>query len=157
MKEFKLFTYNKDLLPEGEYQSHNAGIDLRADIDAPVTLINTPTLIPTGVKAVIPEGYVLLLYQRSSLIKRNTSLSNCVGVIDSSYRGEIKVALTYQGHRGYEKAVIVPNERIAQLVLTKHYTPQMSVSELSKDEWSNVAETYSSDRGDGGFGSTGKD
>ena len=129
----------------------SAGLDLRACIDAPVYLPGTDTglpnsaMVPTGIAIQLPGSeYVALVYARSGLaVKHGVTLSNCVGVIDSNYRGEIKVGLVNLSGKAY---TIEPGERIAQLVIT----PVTQANIQLVDELDNT------DRGAGGFGSTGK-
>ena len=101
--------------------------------------------IPTGIAIALPgPEYVALVYARSGLgIKHGIALSNGVGVIDSDYRGEIQVGLTNLSDKPY---TIHPGDRIAQLVVTPVVLPQL--------EW--VEELDDTDRGTGGFGSTGQ-
>ena len=124
----------------------SAGLDLCACIDAPLTLEGGQTaLIPTGIAIEIPSpAYGAFVFPRSGLsIKHGIGLLNSVGVIDSDYRGEIKVGVINQIAEPY---TIQPNERIAQLVLIPVSTmPVEEVTELSDTE-----------RGKGGYGSTGK-
>lgn len=128
----------------------SAGMDLRACIDAPLYLPGTAAgipnsaLVPTGIAAAIPEGYVGLIFARSGLaVKHGVTLSNCVGVIDSDYRGEIKVGLVNLSGKAY---TIEPGERIAQMALMPVTQARITVAEELDD----------TDRGAGGFGSTGK-
>lgn len=96
----------------------------------------------TGIQVEVPEGYVMLLFSRSGHgFKNSVRLSNCVGVIDSDYRGEIKVALHSEGE-GY---MVQPFERICQGI----------VIPVPKVEFVEVFALSETDRGDGGFGSTG--
>ena len=97
----------------------------------------------TDLAVEIPEGYVGLLFRRSSIAKKNLTMCNAVGVIDSDYRGEIKVALHNDGE---VSRVVTPAEKIAQLVVV----PFLSVS------FNEVSELSDTVRGEGGFGSTGK-
>lgn len=122
-----------------------AGADLYACIDATVAIApGESEWIPTGVSMELPEGYVGLIYARSSLgAKRGLAPANKVGVIDSDYRGEIKVVL--HNHSKCEQ-VIEPNERIAQLVITPVITPGFQVVDTLEE----------TERADKGFGSTGK-
>ena len=100
-------------------------------------------LVPTGVAMEIPEGFVGLVFARSSLAtKKGLAPANKVGVIDSDYRGEIMVAL--HNHSG-ESAQVRPGERIAQIVIVPHLTAQFEIAD----------ELSSTERGAGGFGSTG--
>ena len=122
-----------------------AGADLYACLDAPVTIDAGETLlIPTGLALEVPKGYAGLIYARSSLgTKRGLAPANKVGVIDSDYRGEIGVVLH---NHGKVAQTIQPGERIAQLLITPVLTPAFE----------EVAELTETQRGAGGFGSTGK-
>ena len=122
-----------------------AGADLYACLDTAVEIAPGKTaFIPTGLAMEIPVGYAGLAYARSGLAcKQDLAPANKVGVIDSDYRGEFMIALH---NHGREVRVITHGERIAQLVITPVFTPGFTeVSELSDTE-----------RGAGGFGSTGK-
>lgn len=124
----------------------SAGLDLRACIDAPVTVEPGQRLsIPTGFAIALPDpGWVALIYARSGLaVKHGIALANCVGVVDSDYRGEIVVALQSCAGEAY---TIQPGERIAQMVITPVAQAEIDV----------VDELDDTDRGAGGFGSTGK-
>lgn len=122
-----------------------AAADLYACLDAAVTIGPGETVfIPTGLSMEIPAGCAGLIYARSSLgAKRGLAPANKVGVIDSDYRGEIKVVLL--NHSGSEQ-VVVPGERIAQMIITPVLTPA----------YEEVEELTDTNRGTGGFGSTGK-
>lgn len=123
----------------------SAGLDLCACIDAPITLQGGETaLVPTGLAIELPSAdYGAFIFARSGLaIKHGIGLLNAVGVIDSDYRGEIKVGLINQINEAY---TIEPGERIAQMVI-------MPVSMMPVEEVDALGET---DRGAGGFGSTG--
>ena len=122
----------------------SAGADLYACLDGPVCLSASATvMIPTGIAMAIPEGYVGLICARSGLATRQgVAPANKVGVIDSDYRGELMVAL--YNHSNAD-AMIEPGQRIAQLLIC----PVMNVRFTECDE---LDET---DRGGGGFGSTG--
>ena len=101
-------------------------------------------MIGTGIAMEIPEGYVGLVYARSGLAcKEGLAPANKVGVIDSDYRGEIKVALYNQSG---QKKLVKNGERIAQIVIAPFLAP----------EFAEVSELDETDRGEGGFGSTGK-
>ena len=103
-----------------------------------------PILVPTGIKAYMPEDEVLILANRSSnTFKRNLSLPNGIGVIDSDYRGEILVGLQNSGDADY---VIQPADRIAQLMVVPVVQAQVKM----------VDQLDETQRGAGGFGSTGK-
>lgn len=121
-----------------------AGADLYACLEQPVTVAPGETQwIPTGIALEVPKGYAGLIYARSGLAcKQGLAPANKVGVIDSDYRGEIVVVLHNHGH---QPRTVEPGERIAQLVITPVLTP---VYEEAK-------ELSSSNRGAGGFGSTG--
>lgn len=122
-----------------------AGMDLTAALDEPVELLpGQRLLVPTGIAIGLPGPHlVALVFARSGLAsKHGIQLANGVGVIDSDYRGEIKVALQ---NNGAEPFVIRDGDRIAQLVVM----PVVAV------EWKEVKELQPSERGAGGFGSTG--
>lgn len=123
-----------------------AAMDLCACVDEPVTLVaGERTLIPTGIAIALPDpAYVALVFARSGLgIKKGVCLSNGVGVIDSDYRGEIGVGLVNLSGESY---TIRPGDRIAQLMVVPVVQPTLSfVDELDETE-----------RGRGGFGSTGR-
>lgn len=121
-----------------------AGADLYACIDCEERFAPGQTkLIPTGLAMEIPVGYAGLIYARSGLAtKKGLAPANKVGVVDADYRGEIMVAL--HNHSEVE-AVIEPNERIAQLVITPYLTALF-------EETNSLNDTV---RGEGGFGSTG--
>lgn len=123
----------------------SAGLDLRADIKDNIVLNHGDTaVVPTGIAIEIPKGYVAYIFARSGLsIKHGITLLNAVGVIDSDYRGELKVGVINLKQEAYE---IKNGERIAQLVV-------MPVSLMPVQE---VLELSDTERGEGGFGSTGK-
>ena len=123
-----------------------AAADLCTVLDEPLTLAPMQrTLVPTGLAIELPDaGCVALVYARSGLsIKHGLCMANGVGVVDSDYRGELKVGVINQKRESY---TIMPGERIAQLVI-------MPVSCMPVCEVSELSDT---DRGEGGFGSTGK-
>ena len=123
-----------------------ACMDLCACIDAPVTLeAGARALIPTGIAIALPSAdYVALVFARSGLgIKQGVCLSNGVGVIDSDYRGEIGVGLVNLGQSAYTGQ---PGDRIAQLMVTPVVQPTVV----------QVSALDDTDRGAGGFGSTGR-
>lgn len=123
----------------------SAGYDLCACVDGVVTLpARERVLIPTGIAAAIPEGYVGLLFGRSGLgIKHGVTMANGVGVIDSDYRGQIHAALVNQSDISYN---ISNGDRIAQLLIM----PVAPVTFMLADSLDGT------DRGENGFGSTGK-
>lgn len=104
-------------------------------------------IFDTGLQMEIPKGYVLKVYSRSGHgFKNNVRLSNCVGIIDSDYRGELKVSLIADFNYGAEPLVIKHGDRIAQAMLVK----------TTKVEFEVVDKLGSTKRGKGGFGSTNK-
>lgn len=128
------------------YGSANAaGADIYACLDAPLTIAPHETvMVHTGLAMEIPEGYAGLIYARSGLAcKRNLAPANKVGVVDSDYRGEFMIALH---NHGTAPQTIEPKERIAQLVITPYIVGQFEV----------VDELDTTERGAGGFGSTGR-
>lgn len=105
-----------------------------------------PVIINTGLKVVLPEEYTLLIFSRSGHgFKDNVRLGNCVGVIDSDYRGEIKIKLTMDFPSWQQTMEINPGDRIAQGLVV--YTPKV--------EFNIIRNLPESKRGDGGLGSTG--
>ena len=123
----------------------SAGLDLRANIDESITINPLErTIIPTGLFIELPSGFEAQVRPRSGLaLKYGITVLNTPGTIDADYRGEIKVILV---NLSAEPFTINDSERIAQMVITKHEVASLiEVNELSE-----------SDRGDGGFGSTGK-
>ena len=123
----------------------SAGVDVRAFISSPITLKPLERkLIPTGLKLEIPLGYEIQIRPRSGLAYKNgITVLNSPGTIDSDYRGEIGVLLVNLSNEPFE---ILSGERIAQMVLAKHELPHFT-------EQNSLAR---SERGVGGFGSTGK-
>ena len=124
----------------------SAGMDLRACIDEPLTIQPMERVkVPAGFAISLPgPEYVALIFARSGLgIKSGITLPNCVGVIDSDYRGEIIVALTNLSKEPY---TIQPGDRVAQLVIMPVTQADISV----------VDELDDTERGAGGFGSTGR-
>ena len=122
-----------------------AGADLYACLEAPVTIGPGETqFIPTGIALEVPQGCAGLVYARSGLAcKRGLAPANKVGVIDSDYRGEIRVGLVNQSALPY---TVQPGDRVAQLVVTPVALPELERVETLDD----------TDRGTGGFGSTGQ-
>lgn len=125
--------------------SGSAGMDIRAFIPEDVTLTSLERkLIPTGLFLELPEGYEAQLRPRSGLaFKHGISLPNSPATIDSDYRGELKVALV---NLSKEDFVIKSGDRIAQMIIAKH----------ERAEWIQVEQINETQRGEGGFGSTGK-
>ncbi|AKM29805.1 deoxyuridine 5'-triphosphate nucleotidohydrolase [Pandoraea faecigallinarum] len=124
----------------------SAGLDLRACLDAPMTIAPGQTvLVPTGLAIHLADaGYAALILPRSGLgHKHGIVLGNLVGLIDSDYQGQLMVSTW---NRGNEPFVLNPFERLAQLVIVP----------VVQAEFNIVDEFPESDRGEGGFGSTGK-
>ena len=124
----------------------SAAMDLHACVDAPVTIpAGQRAVIPTGIAIALPSAdYVALVFARSGLgIKHGVAPANCVGVIDSDYRGEVLVGLQISGGADYP---VQPGDRIAQLMITPVVQAQVEL----------VEELDDTQRGAGGFGSTGK-
>lgn len=140
----KKLDHAKDL-PLPNYESVSAaGMDLRAAVSEPVTLKpGERTMIPTGLQMAIPEGFEAQIRPRSGLaIKNGITMLNTPGTIDADYRGEVKVIAI---NLGEEEFVVTHGDRIAQMVIAPvTQFPVVEVDEL------NVTE-----RGEGGFGSTG--
>ncbi len=122
-----------------------AGYDLFADLTETCVLEPHEThMIGTGIAVAIPEGYFGGIFARSGLsAKEGLRPANCTGVVDADYRGEIKVALHNDSE---ERRVVQPGQKIAQMVVM----PFLSV------EFEEVTELDETERGKGGFGSTGK-
>lgn len=124
----------------------SAGMDLHAWLEQPLTVAPGERVrIPTGIAIGLPSAdTVALIFARSGLaVKHGLTLSNCVGVIDSDYTGEIQVGLINQSDTAY---TVQPNERIAQMVVMPVLLPTIV-------ETDTLEETA---RGAGGFGSTGR-
>lgn len=142
--EVKIVNRSKYSTPE--YATEQAaGVDLRASIEEPITLSSLErAMVPTGIFIELPEGYEAQVRPRSGLAaKHGISIVNAPGTIDADYRGEIKVILV---NLSKEDFTINPGERIAQMVIARY----------EKVEWREVDELSESERGAGGFGSTGK-
>lgn len=124
----------------------SSGMDIRAFIAEPMVLQPLARdLVPTGLFVEIPLGYEIQIRPRSGLaIKQGITCLNTPGTIDADYRGEIKVILI---NLSAEPQTIMPGDRIAQMILQK----------VELIQWVQVNELGSSERGTGGFGSTGKE
>ena len=122
----------------------SAGADLYACLDEPLTVAPGQTVwVPTGLAMELPAGYAGLVYARSGMAcKKGVAPANKVGVIDSDYRGEIIVALH---NHSQNPVTIEPKDRIAQIVLAPYITA----------DFNEVEELDDTERGAGGFGSTG--
>jgi dUTP pyrophosphatase len=123
----------------------SAGMDLRASMEQSITLAPLErALVPTGLFVELPEGYEMQIRPRSGLAaKHGITVLNSPGTIDADYRGEIKVILVNLSNNPFE---IVPGERIAQAVVAQH----------AHIEWEEVERLGDTERGAGGFGSTGR-
>jgi len=123
----------------------SAGMDICADISTAITIKSGETaLIPTGIAIALPDGYECQVRSRSGLAAKNgIFVINAPGTIDSDYRGEIKIILANFGKEDFN---IEKGMRIAQLVITKY----------EKAVWQEVDSLDNTNRGAGGFGSTGQ-
>ena len=123
----------------------SAGMDLKANITEPITLGPLErTMVPTGLFIALPDGTEAQVRPRSGLAaKHGISVLNAPGTIDADYRGEVKVILVNLSN---EPFIINPGERIAQMVVARY----------EKIDWDEVESLDETDRGTGGFGSTGK-
>lgn len=122
----------------------SAGMDLRANIDSPVTLRPMERrLIPTGLRIALPQGYEAQVRPRSGLaLKHGITVLNTPGTIDADYRGEVMVLLVNFSGTDF---VVNDGERIAQMVIARHETAAFE----------EVAELDETERGEGGYGHTG--
>ena len=141
--KIKIVNKSKHQLPSYE-TINSAGMDLRANIDEPVTLKPLQrSLLPTGLFIELPAGYEAQVRPRSGLaFKKGVTVLNTPGTIDADYRGEIKVILI---NLSDEDFIVNDGERIAQMIISAH----------EKAEWIEVDELLESERGAGGFGHTG--
>ena len=133
-------------LPLPAYMSPGAaGVDLTADLEHDVTIVpGARALVPTGLALALPPGYEGQVRPRSGLAHRTgLTVLNAPGTIDSDYRGEIQVLLVNLGH---DATTVRPGDRIAQLV----------VAPVTRIEWTEDDALATTDRGAGGFGSTGR-
>ena len=136
---------NKGNQPLPKYQTvQSAGMDLRANIDAPVILKPLDRkLIPTGLHISLPEGYEAQIRPRSGLaIKNGITIINTPGTIDPDYRGDVGVILVNISNEDF---VVKPGDRIAQMVINKFEQAKFEV----------VEELDETERGEGGYGHTG--
>lgn len=142
--EVKVVNKSNHRLPE--YATiGSAGMDIKANVSEPLVLKPLRReLIPTGLYMQIPTGYEVQIRPRSGLAcKYGITVANAPGTIDSDYRGEVKVCLINLSDTPF---VVNPGERIAQAVLNK----------VEKIEWNEVVKLDETERGEGGFGHTGK-
>lgn len=143
MVQIKVVNKGKQPLPK--YQtSQSAGMDLRANIDAPVLIKPLDRkLIPTGLHIALPEGYEAQIRPRSGLtIKKGITIINTPGTIDPDYTGDVGVILVNISNEDF---VVQPGDRIAQMVINKFEQAKFEV----------VEELDETERGEGGFGHTG--
>ena len=142
--KIRIINKSKHVLPTYATKAA-AGLDLRANLDSPITLKSLErTLVPTGLFMELPVGFEAQVRPRSGLAAKNgLTVLNSPGTIDADYRGEIKVILVNLSNDDF---VINDGERVAQLVIAKH----------EQAEWVEVQELIETERGAGGFGSTGK-
>lgn len=141
--QVKIVNKSKHALPEYA-TALSAGMDLRANIDEPVTLKPLQrSLIPTGIYIQLPEGYEAQIRPRSGLaVKNGISIVNSPGTVDADYRGEIRVILVNLSNEDF---TINDGERICQMVIAQH----------ARVEWQQVNDLDETQRGAGGFGHTG--
>ena len=140
----KIINKSQHSLPE--YATpYSAGVDLRANIENPITLKPLErTMVPTGLYLELPKGYEAQIRPRSGLAaKHGLTVLNSPGTIDADYRGEIRVILVNLSNDNF---VINNGERICQMVIAQH-------AQVVWEEVDSISET---ERGDGGFGHTGK-
>ena len=136
---------NKSKHPTPSYETkQSAGMDLRANLDEPIVLKPLQrAIVKTGLFMALPTGYEAQVRPRSGMAaKKGITVLNAPGTIDADYRGEIGVILVNLSNEDFE---VKDGERIAQLVIAKH----------EQIEWVQVSELNETDRGTGGFGSTG--
>jgi len=136
---------NKSNHPLPAYETiHAAGMDLRASLEEPVVLRPLErSMIPTGLFIEIPAGYEAQIRPRSGLAaKKGITVMNSPGTIDADYRGEIKVILVNLSNENF---IVENGERIAQMIVASH----------ARVEWTDTVELVETERGSGGFGSTG--
>lgn len=141
----KVKVINKSSYDLPQYATeHSAGLDLKANVDKLIVLKPLErVMVPTGIFIELPDGYEAQIRPRSGLAaKQGVSLVNTPGTIDPDYRGEIKVILVNLSN---DIVTLNPGERIAQMI----------VARFERIEWEPVHHLSDSDRGEGGFGSTG--
>lgn len=142
----KVKILNKSAYPAPAYATElSAGMDLKADIQEPMILAPLKrAMIPTGLSIALPAGFEAQVRPRSGLAaKYGITVLNTPGTIDADYRGEIKVILVNLSDEAF---TINPGERIAQMVIARH----------EHVEWEEVEALDETSRGEGGFGSTGR-
>lgn len=142
----KVKIVNRSAWPAPAYATiHSAGMDLKANIEEPVTIAPLQrVMVPTGLSIALPEGTEAQIRPRSGLAaKHGVTVLNSPGTIDADYRGEIKVILVNLSDTPF---IVNPGERIAQMVIARY----------EHVEWDEVETLDGTDRGEGGFGSTGR-
>lgn len=142
----KVQIVNKSRHELPEYATgQSAGMDLRANIDTPITLKPLQRcLVPTGLYIALPDGYEAQVRPRSGLaLKHGVTVLNSPGTIDADYRGEIRVIMV---NLSSEDFVVNDGDRIAQMVVARY----------EQIEWSDVDVLDETERGDGGFGHSGR-
>ncbi|MDC6385507.1 dUTP diphosphatase [Flagellimonas taeanensis] len=141
--EIKIINKSGHALPHYETLA-SAGMDLRANLEAPVVLKPLGrTIVPTGIFMELPVGYEAQVRPRSGLAaKKGVTVLNAPGTIDADYRGEVGVILVNLSNEDF---IVENGERVAQIVIAKH----------ERAEWVEVETLSETDRGAGGFGSTG--
>ena len=142
--QVKIINQSRHALPAYETNA-SAGMDLRANLESPIIVKPLQrTLVPTGIFIELPIGHEAQVRPRSGLaFKHGLTVLNSPGTIDADYRGEIKVILVNLSDTDFE---IKDGERIAQMVVAKH----------ERVQWEEANELLNTERGAGGFGSTGK-
>ena len=140
----KIINKSKHQLPSYA-TTHSAGMDLRANLETSITLApGERALITTGLFLELPEGTEAQVRPRSGLaFKHGVTVLNSPGTIDADYRGEVGVILINHGHEPFE---VKDGERVAQLVIARY----------ERVAFAEVVDLSSSERGDGGFGHTGR-
>jgi dUTP pyrophosphatase len=123
----------------------SAGMDIRADLSEPLCIKSLERkLVPTGLYIQLPDGYEAQIRPRSGLaINKGITVLNSPGTIDADYRGEIKIILVNLSHEDF---IVNNGDRIAQMI----------ISSYKQIDWEEVGQLEDSDRGEGGFGHTGK-
>ncbi|MBO8474890.1 MAG: dUTP diphosphatase [Bacteroidetes bacterium] len=142
----KVKIVNRSAWPAPAYATiQSAGMDLKANIEEPVTIAPLQrVMVPTGLSIALPEGTEAQIRPRSGLAaKHGVTVLNSPGTIDADYRGEIKVILVNLSDTPF---IVNPGERIAQMVIARY----------EHVEWDEVETLDGTDRGEGGFGSTGR-
>lgn len=145
MQQLQVKIINSSHHPLPAYATElSAGMDVRANIDAPITLNpGERILVPTGLRIELPAGYECQLRPRSGLaLKHGITLLNSPGTIDADYRGEIGVILANLSSTPF---VINDGERICQMIIAPY----------TRVQWSQTDSLSATDRGEGGFGHTG--